>query len=157
MLRGWRLWKAKSFYRVASRLPASFHGIDRHDTTANLLQANQEWAKEYSQALQACLEGKRAVHASELNHPLMMWNAVWKVLNKRLFKTMPWGFRRELMRRNMILLEEPNETQLWALVDIWMQAREQADKTQERLERPLMFREHIPDNWKSETPDQNDQ
>jgi len=124
----------------------------------NLLNSSQEWAKEYSQALQACLEGERAVHASELNHPLMMWNASWRVLHKRLFKAMPWKFRKGLMKQNMILLEQPDEQQLWALVDIWMQAREKADQIQERMESPVMFKEHIPQRWQPSEPEHpNDQ
>jgi len=159
-MRGLGLWKAKIYYRFAARLPASFHGVDRHETTMQLLQQNQRWAEEYSAALQACLEGERPVHAAELNHPLMMWNAVWKVLNKRLLKAMPWQFRKELMRQNMILLEQPGERQLWGLVDRWMQTREQADKIQERLETPLMFKEHISSDWTSGEPghpERNDQ
>ena len=155
-----RLWKAKIFYRFAARLPARFHGVDRQETTMQLLKANQYWAKEYSAALQACLEGERPVHATELNHPLMMWNAVWRVLNRRLFRAMPWKFRKGLMKQNMILLEQPNEQQLWALVDLWMQAREKADQIQERMESPIMFKEHIPQDWQTSDPDRpehNDQ
>jgi hypothetical protein len=144
-----RLWKAKMFYRISSRLPARFHGIEKRTPTEKLLRLSEEWEKEYSQALQACLEGRRPVHASELNHPLMMWNASWQILHRRLFGAMPWGFRKQLLIHNMSLLENPTEKQLWALVDLWMQAREETDHIRQQLEKPVLGREHSPREWKS--------
>lgn len=143
------LWKAKMFYRIASRLPARFHGIEKRTPTEKLLRSSAEWEQEYSQALQACLEGERPVHASELNHPLMMWNASWQILHRRLFRAMPWSFRKQLMQQNMVLLEHPTEQQLWSLVDLWMQAREKTDHIREQSENPVLFREHFPRTWKS--------
>jgi len=141
------MWKAKTLYRLAYRLPARFHGISRRLTTVQLLRRAGDERESYSRALQACLEGERAVHASELNEPLMIWNACWRLLGKRLHDRIEWDYRHMVLRENMELLENPDERQLWKLVDSWMSVREREDEVREMLVGPVQVREHVPYDW----------
>jgi len=142
-------------YRLAARLPARFHGIHVKSTTAQLFRLSEAYAVQYSEALQACLEGKRRVGAHELNEPLMMWNAIWKVLGRRLMVSVDKELRRKIMKRNMEMLEHPVDTNLWAIVECWMQAREQESEIRDELFGPVSFREHDLEGWKTLDPRQD--
>lgn len=135
-------------YRLAYRLPARMHGVSRRQTTAQLLHQAGSEAVRYSNALQLCLEGERAVHASELNEPLMLWNACWRILRKRIPDALEWEYRHMVLKENMMLLESPNEKQLWRLVDCWMSVRERETESRRSVEQPLLLREHMPGDWK---------